>query len=62
MNANIPLQWLSGVDGGIRVRMFKEKLQMEYARPSHLDTFAKMACVTSERSHLPLVRGWGGYF
>lgn len=45
-----PLEWLPGLDPSVRARMFKEKLEMGYGRPSHLDTFAKTACVVSERS------------
>lgn len=44
------LQWLPGLDESVRTRMFKEKLAAGFRRPSHLDSFAKMACVVSERS------------
>lgn len=44
------LEWLPRTSPDVLSRMFKEKLAQEYERPSHLDTFAKMACVVSERS------------
>ncbi len=50
MNEEIVLDWLSHTDPKITGRMFREKLARGYKRPTHLDTFAKEACVISERS------------
>lgn len=45
-----PLGWVPGTDPEILKRMFKDKLQLGYVRPSMHDTIAKQAVVIAERS------------
>lgn len=45
-----PLLWLPGTDPAITKRMFKDKLQPDFQRPTFLDTIAQKAIITAQRS------------
>ena len=49
-NKEEPLSWVKDTDDAVLKRMFQNKLDRSYQRPSHLDIFAQQAIVISKRS------------
>lgn len=57
-----PLLWVPDTDKEVLNKMFQNKLDRSYQRPSHLDILAQQAIVISKRSTCLFYEVGGGYF